>query len=347
LISSVGFRGRISVILALLKKEMSISDKVRPFFIINSITKSKPWDKRILTDPLPLIALLNAYADKISLEYLIQLLKVAEPIVKKGRYSFANFKAKFARDVLACFLNGRPLPDLPLTDLGYAKFEHLVYRLLVDQLTRMVQKYTVKFVGVKMQLISSYLLGEKVSEFYRKVTDKIVTIDGYKIFPTNPLYSRHCDHPAFSELLRHATNITRRHLMTGLSAWDDEILDTHLGGKSKIQPIFDYIQMKLGQLSPYLIADRLSLPTVLAGLSNSELNKVSSLLKVPPHLMSEKELKKIRDKYRSAVPEDSTSVLKLIDKAYAKSMKDQADAKATLHAYILSRDIQSGFDAGA
>jgi hypothetical protein len=153
------------------------------------------------------------------MEYLIQLLKVAEPIVKKGRYSFANFKPKFARDVISKFLSGQGLPDLPLTDLGYAKFEKLIRDLLKDRLINMMNKYTVKFVGVKMQLIASCLLGEKQTQFVRSVVDKIwISEEGTRIFPTTPLYERACDHPAYMELLAVATALVRRHLMTGLSS---------------------------------------------------------------------------------------------------------------------------------
>lgn len=40
--SAIGFRGRISNILAILKKELSVTSKVKPMFIANTILKSKP-----------------------------------------------------------------------------------------------------------------------------------------------------------------------------------------------------------------------------------------------------------------------------------------------------------------
>jgi hypothetical protein len=105
--------------------------------------------------------------------------------------------------------------------------------------------------------------------------------------------------------------------------------------------------VKLGQLAPYEIADRLSLPTVLQGVSHIEAGKISRFFKISLSDLSPEELKKYRDKYRAHVPDDSTSLLKLIDAAYAKSLKIKADEKATLDKYLRMRDIQSGFDAGA
>lgn len=96
------------------------------------------------------------------MEYLIQLVKWAEPIVKRGKYSFANFRPRLVKAVFTNVALGKPLPDLPHTNLGYAKFEKLIRDLLVDRLINMMNKYNVKFVYEKLELISSYLLGEKM-----------------------------------------------------------------------------------------------------------------------------------------------------------------------------------------
>lgn len=156
------------------------------------------------------------------MEYLIQLVKWGEPIVRAGKYSFANFRPRLVKEVFTNAVLQKPLPDLPLTNLGYAKFEKLIRDLLVDKLTNMLKKYNYKFVGEKLELISSYLLGEKMFEIFRFVDEKVYELSdesgSFKIFPTTRLYPKRCYHPAYANLLEIARQITRRHLMTGLTA---------------------------------------------------------------------------------------------------------------------------------
>lgn len=111
--------------------------------------------------------------------------------------------------------------------------------------------------------------------------------------------------------------------------------------------------MKLGQLAPYEIGDRLSYNFVKGGISKIEENNICKEFGISPagsdyHHQLDKYIDLYRNKYRDYVPEDSTSLLKLIDAAYAKSMKQEKEAeRATLDKYIKLRDIQSGFDAAA
>jgi len=138
--------------------------------------------------------------------------------------------------------------------------------------------------------------------------------------------------------------------MNGLAAWDDEELQRHVGYKTKISHLLKYIETVNSRVSDYEIADRLSYGYASI-LSNIQEKDTLSMIKKDKALADlyksgQVSLFKLwKDKNKTFIKQDSTSLLKLIDEAYAKSIKPKTRAEiASLHDYIVKNDIQSGFD---
>jgi hypothetical protein len=109
----------------------------------------------------------------------------------------------------------------------------------------------------------------------------------------------------------------------------------------------------MGLVASHEIGDRLSIPFSFEGYSDSEANKIArsfgmSAEELRSHVSEVDFIKAYRDKLSSEPVVDSTSVLKLIDSAYAKSTKSPTVVEgASLHAFVKAHDVQSGFSAAA
>jgi hypothetical protein len=109
----------------------------------------------------------------------------------------------------------------------------------------------------------------------------------------------------------------------------------------------------MGLVASHEIADRLSIPFSFEGYSDSEANKIArsfgmSAEELRSHVSEVDFIKAYRDKLSSEPVVDSTSVLKLIDSAYAKSTKSPTVVEgASLHSFVKAHDVQSGFSAAA
>jgi hypothetical protein len=60
----------------------------------------------------------------------------------------------------------RQLPSIELYNMDHARFEKLIHDLLLDRLNKMIRTYNVKYVGKKLELIASYMLGGKSRQWF-------------------------------------------------------------------------------------------------------------------------------------------------------------------------------------
>lgn len=80
------------------------------------------------------------------------------------------------------------------------------------------------------------------------------------LFSTVPLYEDPSSDPSFQELHNISKQITRRHLMNGLSAWEDESLQEHLASKTTTESLLNYLESKMGLVAAHEVGDRLVIP---------------------------------------------------------------------------------------
>lgn len=134
------FKGRISTVISLFRKEKSFLNK--PFAVFETIMKKYPWDRSVSKDSVALLALMNSYFERISnWEYLLKFVRSTEPLVTKGKMLFANFNFNLSRNIIASVLRDRKLPKLAQKDVNYFLFEWALKSVLVQKLDSFKKKY--------------------------------------------------------------------------------------------------------------------------------------------------------------------------------------------------------------